>query len=183
VLKDRNPTGSTAFPTSLPIYEEPLFPATVPLPGHGQLTDVTLLTSDTNSSDEGYFFRVADDETVMTNHLIFGGNVATVSYTPSGLVSPPPGSCALGGTTSEWAWKLDDATAALDDPVNVNQFVRSRTIGNGAPTDPRITVSKGPDGQIIVRITAQTSTGEVTNPDGGGLSLDPVDMIYWRQNF
>ena len=61
--------------------------------------------------------------------------------------------------------------------------MRTRVIGNGAATDPRITVSKDPNGRIIVRITAQTSMGEVTNPDGGGLSLDPVDMIYWRQNF
>ncbi len=183
VLKDRNPTGTGAFPITLPIYEEPLFPATAPLPGHGRLTDVTTLTSDPNTADEGYFFRVADGEKFMTNHLIFGGNVATVSYTPSSLLSLPPGTCALGGTTSEWAWELDDATAALDDPINVNQFVRTRTIGNGAATDPRITVSKDPNGRIIVRITAQTSMGEVTNPDGGGLTLDPVDMIYWRQNF
>jgi len=183
VLKDRTPTGTGAFPTTVPIYEEALLPATVPLPGHGTLTDVTNFASDPNTTDEGYFFRVRDGEKFMTNHLIFGGNVATVSYTPSSLLSIPPGTCALGGTTSEWAWELDDASAALDDPINVNQFVRTRTIGNGAATDPRITVSKDPNGKIIVRITAQTSMGEVTNPDGGGLSLDPVDMIYWRQNF
>jgi type IV pilus assembly protein PilY1 len=178
VLKDRTPTGTGAFPSSLPIYEEPLAPA-----GHGQLTDVTDLQNDPNTSDEGYFFRVRDGEKFMTNHLIFGGNVVTVSYTPSSLASMPPGTCALGGTTTEWAWELEDGAPSLDDPVNVNQFVRSRTIGNGAATDPRVTVSKGPDGRIIVRVTAQTSMGEVTNPDGGGLSLDPVDMIYWRQNF
>ncbi|MEX2208742.1 MAG: PilC/PilY family type IV pilus protein, partial [Myxococcota bacterium] len=183
VLKDRSPTGTNAFPATLPIYEEPLFPLTAPLPGHGRLTDVTNLTSDPNTNDEGYFFRVKDGEKFMTNHLIFGGHVATVSYTPSSLLSLPPGTCALGGTTSEWAWELEDATAALDDPINVNQFVRSRTLGNGAATDPRISVSKDSSGRIIVRITAQTSMGEVTNPDGGGLSLDPVDMIYWRQNF
>ena len=183
VLKDRTPTGSGAFPTSVPIYEQPRLPATVPLSGHGSLSDVTNSTIDPNTTDEGYFFRVRDGEKFITNHLIFAGNVATVSYTPDSGIAPPPGSCALGGTTSEWAWTLDDAGAALDDPINVNQLVRSRTIGNGAPTDPRISVSKDSTGRIIVRITAQTSTGQVTNPDGGGLSLDPVDMIYWRQNF
>jgi hypothetical protein len=155
----------------------------VPLSGHGQLTDVTNYSSDPNTADEGYFFRVKDGEKFMTNHLVFDGNVVTVSYTPSSLLSLPPGTCALGGTTSEWAWELDDASASLDDPINVNQFVRTRTLGNGAATDPRISVSKDPTGKIIVRITSQTSMGEVTNPDGGGLSLDPVDMIYWRQNF
>ena len=124
-----------------------------------------------------------DGEKFMTNHLIFGGHIATVSYTPGSLASLPPGTCALGGTSSEWAWKLDDGGAALTDPANVNTLVRTRTLGNGAPTDPRISVSKDTNGKIIVRITAQTSTGQVTNPDGGGLSLDPVDMIYWRQNF
>jgi type IV pilus assembly protein PilY1 len=183
VLKDRTPTGAGAFPATLPIYEQPLPPATVPATGHGSLTDATAATSDPNTTDEGYFFRVKDGEKFMTNHLIFGGNVATVSYTPDSLNSIPPGTCALGGKTFEWAWKLDDATAALDDPAVVGQVVRSRVIGNGAATDPRISVSKDQNGRIVVRITAQTSMGEVTNPDGGGLSLDPVDMIYWRQNF
>ncbi len=177
VIKDRQPTGTGAFPASLPIYEEPLFPATVPFTGHGSLTDVTSLAQDPNELDEGYFFRVPDGEKFMTNHLIFGGYVYTASYTPEAGLTPPPGTCALGGTTAAWGFELDDAGAGMDDPVNVNQFVRSRTIGNGAPTDPRITV--GPDG---VRITLQTSTGEVVHPDDPP-PLDMVDMIYWRQNF
>jgi len=179
VLKDRTPTGTGAFPASYPIYEEPLPPATAPLPGHGRLTDVTNLASDPNTADEGYFFRVRDGEKFMTNHLIFGGRVITLSYTPSSLASIPPGTCALGGTTSEWAWELGSGAPSLDDPANVNQFVRTRTIGNGAPTDPRVTVSR--DGEV--RVTAQTSMGEVVHPDDAGLRLDPVDMIYWRQNF
>ncbi len=177
VLKDRTPTGTGAFPTTLPNYEEPLMPATVPLPGHGSLTDVTNVAQDPNDLDEGYFFRVPDGEKFMTNHLIFDGIVYTASYKPELGITPPAGSCALGGTTSAWGFELDDAGASFDDPVNVNQFVRTVTIGNGAPTDPKITV--GPDG---VRITLQTSTGEVLKL-GDPPPLDLVDMIYWRQNF
>ena len=183
VVADRRPTGTGAFPTTLPIYEEPLFPATVPLAGHGTVNDVTGIPTDPNTADEGYFFRVPDGEKFITNHLIFAGKVATVSYMPDVAGSGVGGNCALGGTTQEWAWDLADGTASLDDPVNVNQFVRKRSLGNGAPTDPRITVSKDSNGAIVVKISTQTSMGEIQNPDGGGLSLDPVDMIYWRQNF
>jgi type IV pilus assembly protein PilY1 len=184
VLKDRTPTGAGAFPTTLPIYEAPLLPAAVPLAGHGSLTDVTNSASDPNTADEGYFFRVKDAEKFMTNHLIFDGNVVTASYTPDELNSTPRGNnCALSGQTSEWAWRLSNAGASLDDPINVNQLVRTRTLGNGAPTDPRISVSKDSNGAMIIKITAQTSVGEVLNPDGGDLSLDPVDMIYWHQSY
>jgi hypothetical protein len=183
VLKDRTPTGSGAFPVTAPAYEEPLWPATVPLSGHGQLTDMTNAASDPNTTDDGYFFRVPDGEKFITNHLIFAGNVATVSYTPDEPGAAASANCYIGGKTAEWAWSLDDGAASLVDPSDGVSMVRTRVIGNGAPTDPRITVSRDSTGRIIVRITAQTSTGEVTNPDGGGLTLDPVDMIYWRQNF
>ncbi|MBM4335552.1 MAG: hypothetical protein FJ108_06510 [Deltaproteobacteria bacterium] len=183
VLKDRTPTGSGAFPVTAPAYEEPLWPATVPLSGHGQLTDMTNAASDPNATDDGYFFRVPDGEKFITNHLIFAGNVATVSYTPDEPGAAASANCYIGGKTAEWAWSLDDGAASLVDPSDGVSMVRTRVIGNGAPTDPRITVSRDSTGKIIVRITAQTSTGEVTNPDGGGLTLDPVDMIYWRQNF
>jgi hypothetical protein len=189
VLKDKTPTGASAFPTTLPIYEAPLFPAAVPLAGHGSLTDVTNSATDLSTEDDGYFFRVKDGEKFITNHLIFDGNVVTVSYTSDELNSAPTGnSCALSGETSEWAWKLEDASGALDnpDPEHVNEFVRSLRLGNGAPTDPRISVSKvstDENGGIVVKITAQTSVGEVVNPNGGGLNLNPVEMLYWHQNF
>jgi hypothetical protein len=184
VLKDRTPTGIGAFPATQPIYEAPRVPAAVPLAGHGSLTDVTNSANDLNTADEGYFFRVKDAEKFITNHLIFDGNVVTVSFTPDAVISAPTDNdCSLAGATSEWAWRLSDAGAALDNPIEANELVRTRSLGNGAPTDPRISVSTNETGEIVVKITAQTSIGEVVNPDGGGLSLNPVDMIYWNQNF
>jgi len=183
VLFDRTPKGVGAFPTSVPVYEEPLSPATTPLPGHQILTDVTDLATDPNTTDAGYFFRVPDGEKFISNHLVFAGTVAAVSYLPDALGAGVDGSCALGGTTYQWAWDLDSGGGSLDDPTDPDQSVRSLTLGNGAPTDPRITVSKDADGKIVVKITAQTSMGEILHPDGGGGPFDPVEMVYWRQNF
>jgi hypothetical protein len=61
--------------------------------------------------------------------------------------------------------------------------VRSLVLGNGAPTDPRLTISKDNNGNLVIKITAQTSTGAIANPDPPPNSLDLVDLIYWRQNF
>jgi Tfp pilus tip-associated adhesin PilY1 len=183
VLFDRTPKGTGAFPATVPAYEEPLAPAVTPLSGHQILTDITDLATDPNTTDAGYFFRVPDGEKFISNSLIFAGTVATVSYLPDAAGAGDDGNCALGGTTYEWAWDLNTGGGSLDDPQNANQTVRSLTLGNGAPTDPRITVSKDENGKIVVKITAQTSMGEILHPDGAGNGFDPVEMVYWRQNF
>jgi Tfp pilus tip-associated adhesin PilY1 len=176
VLKDETPTGTGAIP-ALPIVEAPS--ATNP-----SLTDVTNLPTDNVLTDAGYFFKVADGEKFISNHLIFGGVVLTLSYEPAPIDSDPEDDgCTLSGQTNQWAWELETGGGTLPDPADSTSDVRTLVLGNGAPTDPRLTISKDLNGNLVIKITAQTSTGAIANPDPPPNSLDLVDMIYWRQNF
>jgi Tfp pilus tip-associated adhesin PilY1 len=179
VMKDAKPIGVGSIP-AIPIREEG-----AALSGEPRLTDVTNETSDPDRTDAGYFFRVADGEKFITNHIVFSGVVVTLSYVPEDPSAPvdPDAGCTVAGTTNQWAWELDSAAGSFDSPDVGGATVRNLVLGNGAPTDPRLTLSKDLDGNLIVKITAQTSTGQMANPDAGNLNLDPVDMIYWRQNF
>jgi Tfp pilus tip-associated adhesin PilY1 len=186
VLKDTAPIGTGAFPSNLPIMEEGAPGSS----GHPTLTDVTYLPEDNNLTDAGYFFRVQDGEKFISNHLIFGGVALTLSYVPAELaeeIEPAPGEeaevCTISGQTNQWAWDLASGGGTLQDPDDANATVRSLVLGNGAPTDPRLTISKDSDGNLVIKITAQTSTGAIANPEPPPNSLDLVDLIYWRQNF
>jgi hypothetical protein len=91
--------------------------------------------------------------------------------------------CTISGQTNQWAWDLASGGGTLTDPDDANASVRSLVLGNGAPTDPRLTISKDLNGNLVIKITAQTSTGAIANPEPPPNSLDLVDLIYWRQNF
>jgi len=180
VMQDKTPFGPGAFPTTLPIMEAP------PTGGRQSLTDITTTMRDDDPNDAGYFFRVPEGEKFITDNIIFGGVVVTLSYMPDLAGSGAGGSCALGGTTLEYAWTLANGVGVLgssDPSASPTDMVRSKSLGNGAPTNPRITISKTDDGQIVVNGTVQTSTGEVKHPDGLPPGFDPVQEIFWRQDF
>jgi hypothetical protein len=176
VVLDRSPTGSGAFPSTLPIYE-------TPTSGHQNLTDVTLLASDPDPSDAGYFFRVPDGQKFITDHIVFSGQVFSLAYMPDPAGAGVGGSCALGGTTIQWAWTLSSGVGVLDDPTTPTATVRNASLSNGAPTNPRITVARGPDGRLRVKVTVQTSTGAQPNPRNPPDPPNPVKTIFWRQVF
>jgi hypothetical protein len=179
-MQDKTPFGPGAFPTTLPIMEAP------PTGGRQSLTDITTTMRDDDPNDAGYFFRVPEGEKFITDNIIFGGVVVTLSYMPDLAGSGAGGSCALGGTTLEYAWTLANGVGVLgssDPSASPTDMVRSKSLGNGAPTNPRITISKADDGQIVVNGTVQTSTGEVKHPDGLPPGFDPVQEIFWRQDF
>jgi hypothetical protein len=71
----------------------------------------------------------------------------------------------------------------LDDPSSPTSTVRNATLSNGAPTNPRITVAKGPDGKPRVKITVQTSTGQQPDPPHQPTAPNPVEPLFWRQTF
>ena len=176
VVLDRNPSGSGAFPSTLPIYE-------TPTSGHQNLTDVTFLGSDPDPSDAGYFFRIPDGQKFITDHIVFSGQVFSLAYMPDPAGAGAGGSCALGGTTIQWAWTLSSGVGVLDDPTNPTATVRNATLSNGAPTNPRITVARGPDGRLRVKVTVQTSTGAQPDPPHPPAAPNPVRPIFWRQVF
>jgi type IV pilus assembly protein PilY1 len=176
VVLDRTPLGPGNFPTTLPIYEA----ATA---GHQNLTDVTYLTSDPDPTDAGYFFRVPDGQKFITDHIVFNGQVFSLTYMPDPAGAGVSGNCALGGTTIQWAWSLSSGVGVLDNPADPASTVRNAMLANGAPTNPRITVAKGPDGKPRVKITVQTSTGQQPDPPNQPKAPNPVEPIFWRQTF
>lgn len=171
VMKDRHVIGAGAFPSNLPVYEEPPLAT-----GHDVLTDISDTLRDDDPNDAGYFFKVPDGFKFMTDHIVFGGVVDTLAYLPDLAGSGASNSCALGGTTYEFAWDLKSGAGVLsgstDDPP------RGQELGHGAPTNPRITIS----GEKVAA-TVQTSTGEVKHPEGVPDAFDPVQQIFWRQDF
>ncbi len=191
VVKDRTPTGTGAFPTTIPIHE-------TLVTGKDKLTDITSTLFDNDPNDAGYFFKVPEGQKFMTDHLIFGGVVITLAYLPDLTGTGASGSCALGGTTFEYAWKLDNGTGVLTangaPPSTSNPAIRTKSLGNGAPTNPRITISKSSGGfdsngnavaagTMLTQGTVQTSSGEVAHPEGLPPGFDPVEQVFWRQDF
>jgi type IV pilus assembly protein PilY1 len=181
VVQDWAPTGVNAFPSSLPIYETASSP-------HQGLTDITYSQYDNDPNDMGYFFRVPNGEKFMTDEIIFDGTVLTLTYMPDPANAGADGSCALGGNTIEYAWALENGVGVLTGTNGSSGSgssatpVRSQPLGNGAPTNPRITISRGSDGTIVVNATAQTSAGEVRKLNG----LPPGELVtpvFWRQEF
>jgi type IV pilus assembly protein PilY1 len=181
VMEDTAPTGSLAFPSNLPIYE-------TASGGHDGLTDITYSQFDNNPDDKGYFFRIPNGEKFMTDHIIFDGVVLTLTYMPDAANAGADGSCALGGNTIEYAWGLENGVGVLTGTNGSSgsgstvSTVRSQPLGNGAPTNPRITISRGSDGTIVVNATAQTSGGEVRKLDGVPPATT-VAPVFWRQEF
>ena len=156
-----------AFPTSR---------SRAPAATETNLTDITTIASDNNAADLGYFFRVKDGEKFITDNIIFGGVVVTLSYMPDAAGHEPRG-LRTGwqhhrvrvdaGKRRRRVSAGDGTDARLGWPPPPP--VRSKTLGNGAPTNPRLTISKiadgGPDdGKIVVNGTVQTSSGEVKQP-------------------
>jgi type IV pilus assembly protein PilY1 len=183
VMRDLTPTGTGAFPTNLPVLEQTTIPGGPVTTGHDTLTDITNLPNDPNTADAGYYFRVPDGEKFTTNHLIFAGVVATLSYLPAQDDGSQDGSCSISGQTNQWAWDLKSGGGFFTSPDDNTQAVRTLALGNGAPSDPRLTVSRDEHGNMVVKVTTQTSTGGIPPSDVTGLSFDPVELIFWRQSF
>jgi type IV pilus assembly protein PilY1 len=169
-------------PFGLTIYE-------TATPGQNNgLTDITNTMRDDNPDDMGYFFRIPNGEKFMTDHIVFDGVVLTLAYLPDPAGAGADGSCALGGDTIEYAWELANGVGVLTGTNGSGSgsgsvsAVRSQPLGNGAPTNPRITISKSSDGTVVMNATAQTSMGEVRHLDGLPTS-DPVQPVFWRQEF
>ncbi|MFI5314880.1 MAG: pilus assembly protein [Myxococcota bacterium] len=176
VMEDLQPTGAGAFPSSLPIQEAPA------AAGHQSLTDVTNLGSDNDPNDAGYFFRLKDGEKFMTDPIVFGGEVLTLSYMPDAANAGLNGNCALGGTSNAFEFSLASGTGALvgstsGTPPPPSPADRSQPLGNGAPTNPKITISGNTVGMMV-----QDSGGGSHNFNPN-VKFDQVDMLYWRQEF
>jgi type IV pilus assembly protein PilY1 len=162
VIEDSHPIGGSAFPGEL---EE------------SDLTDITGLDKDTDSTDKGFYFVLPESQKSITSHLIFGGQIITAAYTPDPGTSANPCDTA-GGSSQLYVFDLASGLGYYTDSVTTGDAARRVTIGPGAASDPRITLSANGDDLYI-----QTSVGAVVNLDPPPPNFDPVEIVYWKQNF
>jgi type IV pilus assembly protein PilY1 len=161
VIKDTDPTGVSAFST---LYEET------------DLTDITGLDSDPDSTDYGFYMVAADSEKFITNPNIFAGFVITSSYIPdlSGA-----NVCTTTGESFLYIFDIRTGLGAyFDAGVTTGDDARRLSIGSGVSSDPQISMSRSGN-QLYI----QTSSGRVVQTPPPLPNTPPVDMIYWKQNF
>jgi type IV pilus assembly protein PilY1 len=141
---------------------------------HG-LNDVTNLATDPAPDDDGYFIKVPDGEKFVTNHILIGGILLTLSYVPD---NSSTGQCNPVGLTNIWAFNLENGGGLLDETAAAGNDQRKRYLGPGAPSDPSITISE--DKVVLI---GRTSQGSVFEFDVPVTPPPPVELIFWRQRF
>jgi type IV pilus assembly protein PilY1 len=174
VARDRHPTGSQAF--SYIVHE-----GNVTVGGllRGLSLVATSDATDPVSGDDGYYLVVPDGQKFITNHIVFAGLFLTLAYEPD--LSVGGDICAKTGKTILFAFELDNARGLLDASISPDGTARTLTLGNGAPTDPKISVSTNSDGETVVQLIGQTSLGEIAKIPVPAKTQGPVELIYWRQ--
>ncbi|MEE9281716.1 MAG: PilC/PilY family type IV pilus protein, partial [Myxococcota bacterium] len=140
------------------------------------INDITSFTEDPAPDDDGYYIVVPDGEKFVTNHIVFAGILLTLSYVPQDITDPKRDICNSAGTTNVFLFNLERGVGLLATG-------RVDQLGNGAPADPRISVSRDSDGNMTVELIGQTSMGEVLKMPIPGEYPDPVELVYWRQRF
>ncbi len=137
------------------------------------LNDVSSVATDPEPNDDGYYIVLPDDEKFITNHVLFAGILITLSYAPdiSGGTT-----CGNVGQTNIWLFNLEDAGGLLDDTAPAGNDQRNLYLGPGAPTDPRISISK--DKVVLI---GQTSMGNIFEFDVPAEPPPPIELVFWRQ--
>jgi type IV pilus assembly protein PilY1 len=174
---DRYPTGSGSL--SVLVSEagnpEPSVPSGMTL---SLINDITGQPLDPITNDDGYYIVVDDGEKFTTNHIVFAGLFLTLTYVPDNSAASL---CDPIGSTKVWVFDLSTGGGMLTDSGGAQ--TRTAELGNGAPTDPRISVSHGEDGTAHVELIGQTSVGEVFKMPVPAKPPKPVEIVYWRQRF
>ena len=140
------------------------------------INDITNDVADPNPTDDGYYIVVPDGEKFITNHIAFAGLLLTLSYVPQDRNDPNRDVCQSAGETNVYLFDIERGLGLLGG-------ARVDLLGNGAPADPRISVSRDSNGNMTVELIGQTSMGEVLKMPIPGEYPDPVELVYWRQRF
>jgi hypothetical protein len=139
------------------------------------LNDVSNLSTDSDPDDDGYFIKLPDGEKFITNHILLGGILLTLSYVPD---SSGGDICGATGDTNIWVFTLENAGGLIDETAAAGNAQRTLYLGPGAPTHPRVTITS-----YKVVLIGQTSLGNVFEFDVPVTPPPPVELIYWRQLF
>jgi type IV pilus assembly protein PilY1 len=160
VSEDPEPTGALAFANTY---------------GEADLTDITGLDDDPDPSDLGFYFTVQDSEKFLTSPFIFAGFVIATTFVPD--VSGAD-ICNQTGNSFLYIFDVFSGMGFFADGVKVGDEARKMDLGDGAPTDPRISIS--PDGD---QMYIQTSSGRLVQMPPPPRNQPPASIIYWKQNF
>ena len=109
---------------------------------------------------DGFYVQGADGEKFVTNSDILNYNVVVASYTP--IVSTDP--CISGGEARLYAFKIYCAEGMFED--GSGNPVTNISLGDGMPTDPRISLS-GTSGEIFIN-----KNDRVESIDTDGIDLE-----------
>ncbi len=139
------------------------------------LTDITGLDSDPDSTDDGFYFTVVDSEKFLGNPIIFDGFIIVPSFVPdlSGADI-----CSQVGQAFLYVFDITSGEGFFADAVTVGDAARRTDLGDGAPSDPRISISPEGDQMYI-----QTSAGRIIQLPPPPRNQPPASIIYWKQNF
>ena len=147
-----------------------------PLPVLDDESDLTDVTGDGSCTDvsgsTGFFMKGEDGEKFVTQSELFFYYVFVGSFIPETPADP----CDAGGNSYLYAFKIHCGeglfTDASGDPVP------KVDLGEGLPTDPRITISPEEGGN---RVIINKQEGDIWNeeaPPGFGAG---IWQFYWRQ--
>jgi type IV pilus assembly protein PilY1 len=139
------------------------------------LTDITSAANDTDLSDAGFYFEAEESEKFITNHTIFAGYAITTSYLPD-LTGTDI--CQRSGTSRLYIFNIFGGNGYFADGVVPPAQARYMSLGQGAPNDPRVTISRTGDQMYI-----QTSTGRLIKPPTPPRPGKPVETIFWRLRY
>jgi len=170
--------ASTADNNRFYVVEEiDIFDQSTPAPVVTE-SNLTNLTSTTTCADiggfRGYYLVGSEGEKWVTNFEIFVGYVIANSYVPPPTVVTDP--CEIAGNSFLWAFRVDCGQGLFDGASGTK--VRTKDIGAGLPTDPRVTVGAG--GDISNRVIVSKQGGDIVNieaPPG----FPQSGSFYWRE--
>ena len=137
------------------------------------LNDVSNLVTDPEPNDDGYYIVLPDGEKFITNHILFGGVLLTLAFVPDNSSTDV---CKRFNTTNIWVFNLGNAGGLIDESAADGNDQRNMFLGPGAPTDPRISLSK--DKVVLI---GQTSQGYVFDFDVPVDPPPPIELVFWRQ--
>jgi type IV pilus assembly protein PilY1 len=158
-IKDLDPFAQNVPALQFPMTEGTLLDIT----GDASCADV--------GSDDGFFFRAADGEKFVTATDIFFYYVFAATFTPTTSTDP----CSGGGSATLYAFKVYCGEGLFED--NSGNPVVTIDLGDGMPTDPRVSLS-GADGGSRVFINKKD---EVMSKDTGFTLGDTTGQAYWRE--
>jgi len=162
-IKDTNMFGLVdADPMTAP--REPIRQADLP--------DITDLEGCVSPGVLGYQLVAREGEKFITNVQIVSFFVLAGSFIPQ-TASGTCAGCDAGGTANLYVFKIYCGEGFF--PQNTGADERRMTLGEGVPTDPRL--SLGEENQIYI----MTSENELKNPPPLPIPSAEQGILYWRE--